>query len=144
MATTRLKTSKIYSISKDELQKMTNESSTITELLNKLGYNAISGNHRTLNKRITDDNIDLSKFKENKKTIKRTNKNRVILKDVLVENSNYSRNHLKVRLIKEGYLEYKCRKCGNTGEWEGTKLSLQLEHKNGIHNDNRICQLNII
>ena len=43
MSIKRTKTSQIYAITKDELQKMVDESSTITELLKKLGYNAISG-----------------------------------------------------------------------------------------------------
>ena len=33
------------------------------------------------------------------------------------------------------------RQCGNEGFWNGKKLVLQLEHKNGIHNDHRVENL---
>lgn len=66
---------------------------------------------------------------------------RTSLSAVLIENSSYNRRHLKQRLIKEKLLEYKCVKCGNIGEWEGSKLTLQLEHRNGVNNDNRLFNL---
>lgn len=67
------------------------------------------------------------------------------LKDILVENSTYANiSRLKERLLKEGLLEYKCALCGNTGEWLGNPLSLQLDHINGIHTDNRIQNLRIL
>ena len=68
------------------------------------------------------------------------------LQDILIENSSFSRTQLKDRLIKEGLLEYKCvgKDCGNIGEWKGKKLSLQLDHINGIYNDNRIENLRFL
>jgi len=63
------------------------------------------------------------------------------LKDVLVENSNYNRSRMKVRLVEEGILDYICDKCSNSGTWLGGELVLQLEHKNGISTDNRINNL---
>ena len=38
-------------------------------------------------------------------------------------------------------LEYKCLECGIGNTYNNKPLSLQLEHKNGIHNDNRIENL---
>ena len=65
--------------------------------------------------------------------------------EILVENSFYENiNCLKKRLISNNLLEYVCAECGNTGEWNGQKLVLQLEHKNGIHNDHRLSNLEFL
>jgi len=66
---------------------------------------------------------------------------RIPTEDILVENSSYvNSTNLKMRLLKEGLLKYKCSECG-IDEWNDKPLSLQLEHKNGIHTDNRIENL---
>ena len=58
-----------------------------------------------------------------------------------IENSTSSRASVKNRIIKEKIIEYKCKDCNNNGEWNGKKLVLQLEHINGINNDNRLSNL---
>lgn len=50
---------------------------------------------------------------------------------------------LKIRLLNEGYLEPKCGICGEE-EWEGEEIPLQLDHKNGNHNDNKLSNLRVI
>ena len=47
---------------------------------------------------------------------------------------------LKIRLLNEGYLEPKCGICGEE-EWEGEEIPLQLDHKNGNHDDNKLSNL---
>jgi len=64
--------------------------------------------------------------------------------DILVENSTYPTTHLKKRLYKEGLKEKVCEKCGQTEDWYGKKMSLILDHINGINNDNRIENLRIV
>lgn len=67
------------------------------------------------------------------------------LKEILIENSSYKNtSRLKERLINEKYLEYKCDCCGNIGEWQGKPLILQLDHKNGNHQDNRLENLRLL
>ena len=39
--------------------------------------------------------------------------------------------------------EYKCERCGRT-EWEGFPIPLELHHLNGVHNDNRLENLQIL
>lgn len=69
---------------------------------------------------------------------------RLTNEQVFIENSNYARHHIKERVISERLLEYKCESCGNTGEWNGQKLVLQLEHKNGKNNDHRLENLGFL
>lgn len=41
-------------------------------------------------------------------------------------------------------MEYKCACCGNTGEWNGRPLVLQLDHINGDNCDNRLENLRFL
>jgi len=59
------------------------------------------------------------------------------LEEVLIKNSPVTRRTLKDYLAKYNVLEYKCAICGNKGEWNGVSLTLQIDHINGIRNDNR-------
>lgn len=52
----------------------------------------------------------------------------------------YPTGKLKKRLIAEEVLEYKCSECGLT-EWNGKKIVLQLDHKNGVSTDHRLENL---
>lgn len=127
---------KVSNLSKDEIIEILNESKSFREVLCKIGYSTNgSGCYSTLKSHLKRLDIDIPKYHYygNKNQI-----TRVPLSEILVENSTYqNRGRLKIRLINEGVMEYKCSECGNDGEWMGKKLSLQLEHKNGINNDNR-------
>ena len=46
--------------------------------------------------------------------------------------------------MQDNLLEYKCEQCGNTGEWLNQPLVLQLDHINGIHDDNRLENLRFL
>lgn len=76
---------------------------------------------------------------------KNTTSNRRPLEEILVQNSNYlNLGRLKIRLVNEGILKYRCAICGNTGTWMGEPLSLQLDHINGDHLDHRIENLRFL
>lgn len=140
---TRKRTSPVWTKSKNEIQKVLNESSSFVEVLEKLGLCSHSGNHRTLKERIKIDNlnIEILTAKRTEKIRQSSIKKKIPLSKIMVENSSYGTNHLKSRLIKEEILEYVCERCGNKGEWMSQKLMLQLEHKNGKSRDHRLENL---
>jgi 5-methylcytosine-specific restriction endonuclease McrA len=140
---TRKRTSPVWLKSKNEIQKLLNESSSFVEVLEKLGLCGHSGNHRTLKERIKLDNLNTEILKAKRTELIRQSsiKKKIPLSKIMVENSSYGTNHLKSRLIKENILKYTCERCGNKGEWMGQKLTLQLEHKNGKSIDHRLENL---
>lgn len=137
---TRKRTSPVWLKSKNEMQKLLNESSSFVEVLEKLGLCGHSGNHRTLKERIKLDSLNTEILKAKRAELIRQSsiKKKIPLSKIMVENSSYGTNHLKSRLIKEGILKFACERCGNKGEWMGQKLTLQLEHKNGKSKDHRL------
>ena len=132
--------------SSDSIIKAVNESKNIKEVLIYLGLKPAGGNYGVINKYIKKYNVNTNHFEtlvqQNERTGFKPIKKE--LKDVLTKNSDFSRSQLRIRLVKEGLLKDICDKCGNTGEWQGEKLSLQLDHKNGVYNDNRLENLRFL
>ena len=114
-----------------------------SEILKKIGLRQSTANYGTLNKYIKLYNINISHFNMNN-LYKIYDNKKIPLSDILVEQSSYSRTKLKKRLYNEGLKEKKCELCGQDELWQGKKISLILDHINGIHNDNRIENLRIV
>lgn len=141
---TRKRTSPVWLKSKNEMQKLLNESSSFVEVLEKLGLCGHSGNHRTLKERIKLDslNTEILKAKRTEKIRKSSINKKIPLSEIMIKDSSYHNSKgLKKRLIKENLLKYSCEKCKNEGIWNGEKLTLQLEHKNGKSRDHRLENL---
>lgn len=66
------------------------------------------------------------------------------LEEVLTENSTYARHHVKRRIIEEKLIPYICACCNNDGIHNGIPLVLQLDHINGINDDNRLENLRLL
>lgn len=72
-------------------------------------------------------------------------KSKIPLEQILVEKSTYTnRQSLKSRLIRADMKEDKCESCGQLPLWNNRHLTLQLDHINGIGDDNRLENLQII
>lgn len=79
---------------------MVKTSNNKIEVLTKLKLKIFTGNYDTLNKYIKKYNIDISHFKRNHNIKNLNNFKKIDLKNILVENSTYSRSKLKERLYK--------------------------------------------
>jgi hypothetical protein len=69
---------------------------------------------------------------------------RILNEEAFVEGSKIARHVIKKRIIRESLLIYKCSCCGLDPVWNNSPLSLQLDHINGVNNDNRIFNLRFL
>ena len=131
------------SYDKEYFQKLINESTSVSELLNKLGLVGKGYNHTKLTKFLKESDYDTSSLVG--RHVKRYSDKGIPkkrLSDILCENSTGNSNKLKKRLIAYGVKEYKCEnpECG-ISEWHGVPIELELHHINGNHYDNRLENL---
>lgn len=136
---------KIYKLSDEQFVELLKKSSTISEVLFKLGY-TVKGNswgYSQVKRRMDDLNLDYSIFKGKSAVINTTKLNNVKKEDILKENCKHQRTVLRRYVIKNNLIPYKCAICGCT-EWQGKTLSLELDHINGVNNDNRLENLRFL
>lgn len=133
---------KIDLLSDGEFTELIKNSASTADVLRMLEYstNGNSWAYRIISERMDKLKITFGKkLKQNSKGIVE----KLPLNKILTEDSNYSRTKLKDRLIQEGLKEYKCEICG-ISEWLGNPISLQLHHLNGVSNDNRLSNLQLL
>lgn len=136
-------TNKIYELTDEQFINLIKGCINISEVLFKLGY-SIKGNSwgfSMVRKRMQDLNINSSLFKG--KSALNTPVEKVDPTKLFSSNSKHNRSVLRRYIIKHKLIPYKCAICG-TVEWQGKTLSLELDHINGINNDNRLENLRFL
>lgn len=128
---------------KEYLENIVKDCKSQKEVLIKLKIRSAGGNYKTLKKYINIYEISTEHFvKCYEKMIK--TKIKKPLSEILIKNSNFNRSYLKKRLYSENLLKPICSICDQDENWKGVKISLIIDHINGIYNDNRIENLRIV
>jgi len=137
-------TNKIYEITDEQFVELVKNSINISEVLFKLGY-TVKGNSwgfSQVRRRMEALNLTPQQFK-GKSALKTSDDRLVNPENLLCENSKHARNVLRRYILSNNLIPYRCAICGIT-HWNNKALSLELDHINGINNDNRLENLRFL
>lgn len=139
--------SKTYNIL--QLRNVIQTSTSVAQVLTKLGLKPCGGNYKTINALILENQIDVKHFTGSawcvgEKAKYLADSNRIPLEEILSGKRSYKSSFkLKNRLIKEGYFVHKCYNC-ELETWQGCPIPVELGHKNGNNLDNTLENLTLL
>lgn len=138
------------SFTEKELRDAVENSYCYSDVLRCLGMCTKGRNRDTIKKYISKWKISTCHFLSFKELIAKRKEedpsylHKNTIESILVVGSKIGSSKLKKRLYQEKYKEPICELCGQDENWLGKKISLILDHINGINNDNRIENLRIV
>lgn len=117
---------------------------SMNELLIRMNKNPNSGSaNKKFKEILSANNISISHFKGQSINKGKTLGFKFPLNDYLSNKRKIKSHNLRLRLIQEKILEYKCDICLLT-EWNNKPITLQLDHKDGNHFDNSLENLRLL
>ena len=126
----------------DNLRLVLNTAKSYNEAFKMLGVKPIANQYRRLRAYADKYNIDITHYKL---TPKPPVHKPLSLEEVLEgKHPTYDRGHLKRRLYDTGLKKRICELCGQDENWKGKKMSLILDHINGVRDDHRLKNLRIV
>lgn len=135
----------IQKYTNDELKNAVASSRSFRQVFIKLNISPQGGNYRSIKNKIKKLNLNTDHFLGQKWNVGRSPNiylNRTT-EDYLNNKFKISSHKLRIRLLNEGYFDHKCYHCHNT-IWNNQPIPLELEHKDGNHDNNNIDNLTLL
>ena len=132
--------------SENELREAVKKSTSIRQVLGKIGLKEAGGNYAQVKKFLEIYKVDTKHFTGRgwSRGMKGIGKFQIPMNEILVKNSNYQSFKLKKRLFRDKLKTPKCEECGWARISEDGRLPLELDHINGNGRDNRIENLRVL
>lgn len=134
--------SKVWSITEEDIRLAYHKYNTINGLIEHFGLSESGYTYKLLKQLFRKYDLPTDKFVFSSISGDKQLKNPA--SEGFIENSTVGRGSIKSYIIRNGLIEYKCEKCGLVDSWQNEKLTLVLDHINGINNDNRLENLRFL
>lgn len=130
-----------------QLVDKVSRSKSLTDTLKMFGLPTGGGSYTSMRRRIDKLGIDTShwtgqSWRRGKDAI---TDSRVLTKhsrdNIFSKESPYNRAYVRKLVRDNELIPYNCSICGIGDTWNGRPLTLQLDHINGVNNDNRLTNL---
>lgn len=133
------------SISHLEFVRVVANSRSVSETLRTLGLVVGNSNRRAFDMNVKRWKVDTSHFTGGRWNagMRFPGRGERPLEALLVVGNLYQTSKLKARLIREGLKENRCEECGVV-DWQDKPLTLELDHINGLRDDNRLLNLRLL
>lgn len=132
--------------SKELLEPIVKESTTVSQVIRKLGLSLSGGTHSHLQQLFKKFQIDTSHFLGKASNKGKADPKKLSWQDILVYDRHHGRREnvfrLKRAMIEAGMPE-QC-ECGLGPEWNGNPLVLQIDHKDGNPLNNLISNVRFL
>lgn len=129
-----------------QFREAVKKSSSFQEVILHLGLRPAGGNFGTVKLYVEKFGCSIEHFKNVDKTRGLRLCNQLRQKwtheNTLVSDSKNRK--IRKYVLQHKLLEYRCQECGQEPIFRGKPLSLQLDHINGIYNDNRLENLRFL
>lgn len=138
-------------LGKEKLKEAINNATFIKDVFENVKINPYSGsgNYESFYKAVELFSLqnELKLLKERSSLRRKENLKKHKEEDLskyLCKDSHKKTKDIKKFIIKKNLLEYKCAECGIFNEYNGKPIILQLDHINGVNNDNRLENLRFL
>jgi hypothetical protein len=127
--------------SEAELREVVKTATSLSDVLRHFGLRPAGGNHRLLRGYLEKWAISTAHFPPH---LPPRPQRRTLAAEIVADGRPFKRCYLKERLYEEGFKERRCEMCGQGEDWRGRRMSLILDHINGVPDDNRLENLRIV